>query len=360
MTALEIKKFLVNDDRKKAKPEGRDIGFGKHFTDHMFTMDYDEGNGWHSPQIVPYGPIALDPAAMILHYGQAVFEGMKAYKSPEGKVLLFRPQENFKRLNISDERMCIPHIDEEFALTALTELLKVEADWVPTAPDTALYIRPFVFASQPAIGVHPAKSYKFLIILSPVGPYYSTGLAPVNILVEDEYVRAVRGGIGAAKAAANYAASLKAQQKAMQKGYAQVLWLDGVERKYIDEVGAMNVFFLINDELITPELNGSILPGITRDSIIKIATSWGVKVTERKLAIEEVFAAAENGDLKEAFGCGTAAVIAPIKSFLMGERSVQVADGNTGPFAQKLYDNLTGIQFGKVADSFGWSYEVKL
>jgi len=358
MASLEIQKFLVSESDKKAKPVGRDIGFGKVFTDHMFVMDYDEGKGWHSAQIVPYGPLSLDPAAMILHYGQAVFEGMKAYRSPEGKILLFRPQENFKRLNISDDRMCIPHIDEDFALKALIELIKIEADWVPSEPDTSLYIRPFVFASQPAVGVHPAKSYKFLIILTPVGPYYSTGLAPVNILVEDEYVRAVRGGIGAAKAAANYAASLKAQQKAMQKGYAQVLWLDGLERKYIDEVGAMNVFFLINDELVTPELNGSILPGITRASIIQLAKSWGMKVSERRLPIDEIFKAAEDGSLKEAFGCGTAAVIAPIKEFLMGEKSVQVADGNTGPFAQKLYDNLTSIQFGKLPDTFGWSYEV--
>jgi len=360
MALLEIKKNLVAESAKKAKPVGRDIGFGKIFTDHMFMMDYDEGKGWHSAQILPYGPLELDPAAMILHYGQAVFEGMKAYRSPEGKILLFRPTENFKRLNISDDRMCIPHIDEDFALHALTELLKVEADWVPSAPDTSLYIRPFVFASQPAVGVHPAKSYKFLIILTPVGPYFSTGLAPVNILVEDEYVRAVKGGIGAAKAAANYAASLKAQQKAMDKGYAQVLWLDGIERKYVEEVGAMNMFFLINGELVTPELNGSILPGITRASIIQLARSWGMTVTERRLAIDEIFKAAEDGSLTEVFGCGTAAVIAPIKEFLMGEKSVQVADGNTGPFAQKLYENLTGIQFGKIPDPFGWSYEVKM
>jgi len=358
MSALEIRKCLVCKGDKKAKPEWQNLGFGKIFTDHMFMMDYDDGKGWHSPQILPYGPLPLDPASMIFHYGQAVFEGMKAYRSPEGKILLFRPQENFKRLNKSDDRMCIPHIDEAFALKALIELLKIEADWVPTVPNTALYIRPFVFATQPSLGVNTSLSYKFLIILSPVGSYYAAGLQPVNILVEDEYVRTVRGGIGTAKASANYATSLKSQQKAVKNGYAQVLWLDGLERKYIDEVGTMNVFFLINEELVTPELNGSILPGITRASVIQLAKYWGVNVSERRLSINEIFVAAENDSLKEAFGCGTAAVITPIKAFYMGGKSVQVADGCTGSFAQKLYDQLTGIQCGKIADPFGWSYPI--
>jgi len=356
MAPLEIKTILAGT--KKSKPDENNLGFGKYFTDHMFVMEYSDELGWHDPKITPYAPLAIEPAAMVFHYGQSVFEGLKAYKSPEGKVLLFRPCDNFKRLNISDDRMCIPHIDEEFALKALIELIKVDADWIPTAIGTSLYIRPFVIATEPSVKVMAANNYKFLIILSPVGPYYPSGLAPIDILVEDEYVRAVRGGIGAAKASANYAASLKAQQKAVQKGYAQVMWLDGIERKYIDEVGAMNVFFVINDELITPELNGSILAGITRDSVIKMASSWGVKVTERKLAIAEVFAAAKNGSLKEAFGCGTAAVISPIKTFIMGDEKVQVADGNTGQLSNKLYDNLTGIQFGRVEDTFGWTMEV--
>ncbi|MCL2564460.1 MAG: branched-chain amino acid aminotransferase [Defluviitaleaceae bacterium] len=356
MANLEINTILATT--KKTKPDEANLGFGKYFTDHMFTMDYSDELGWHDPKITPYEPLQIEPAAMVFHYGQSVFEGLKAYKSSEGKVLLFRPWDNFKRLNISDERMCIPYLDEEFALKALVELIKVDVDWIPASSGTSLYIRPFMIATEPSVKVMAAKNYKFLIILSPVGPYYPSGLAPIDILVEDEYVRAVRGGIGAAKASANYAASLKSQQKAIQKGYAQVMWLDGLERKYIDEVGAMNVFFVINDELITPELNGSILAGITRDSVIKMAKSWGVKVTERKLSIAEVFAAAKDGSLKEAFGCGTAAVISPIKCLIMGDDKVQIADGNTGQLSNKLYDNLTGIQFGRVEDTFGWTKEV--
>jgi len=354
--ALEIQRFLT--DVKKAKPDGNNLGFGKYFTDHMFTMDYTEGSGWHDPKIIPYGPMSIEPAAMVFHYGQSVFEGLKAYKSPEGKILLFRPLENFKRLNRSDDRMCIPYIDEEFALKALLELLKIEAEWVPDAPGASLYVRPFVIATEPSVKVSSAKQFKFIIILSPVGLYYSSGLSPVDILVEDTYVRAVRGGLGEAKASANYAASLKAQEIALQKGYAQVMWLDGVERKYVDEVGAMNVFFLINDELVTPELNGNILAGITRDSVIQMAKSWGVNVVERRLAIAEVFEAAKNGSLKEAFGCGTAAVISPIGSFLMGDDKVQIGNGKTGEFSQKMYDSLTGLQFGKKEDTFGWIMEV--
>ena len=356
MAALEIKTFLT--DQKKVKPDESSLGFGKYFTDHMFTMDYDEERGWHTPVIIPYGPLAIEPAAMVFHYGQSVFEGLKAYKSPEGKILLFRPEENFKRLNRSDERMCIPYLDENFAMKALTELIKADADWVPSSPGTSLYIRPFMIATEPYVKVASSKEFKFLIILSPVGPYYSTGLTPVDILVEDEYVRAVRGGLGAAKASANYAASIKSQQKALQKGYAQVMWLDGLERKYVDEVGAMNVFFVINDELITPELNGSILAGITRDSVIQMAKSMGIKVVERRLGIAEVFDSARDGSLKEAFGCGTAAVISPIGRFIMGDDKVQVADGSTGRLTRQIYDNLTGIQFGKVKDTFGWIKEV--
>lgn len=357
MADYSIKTVLTKN--KKIKPDQNKLSFGKYFTDHMFVMDYEEGIGWHEPKIVPNEPFSIDPAAMVFHYGQAVFEGMKAYKTADGSINLFRPEANFKRLNQSDERMCIPHIDEEFALHALKELIKVDAEWVPDAENTSLYIRPFVIATEAAVGVHPSKYYKFIILLSPVGPYYPTGLAPVDILVEDEYVRAVRGGIGFAKASANYAISLKGQQRAIEKGYAQVMWLDGIERKYIEEVGTMNVFFLINDELITPELNGSILPGITRDSVLTLAKSWGVKAVERKISLEELLAAAKDGSLKEAFGAGTAAVISPIKNFVVGEEKTQVADGTTGEFSQKLYDNLTGIQYGKVADPFNWVQKVQ-
>jgi len=362
MKNLEIKTFLTG--QKKIKPtdssSSLNLGFGKYFSDHMFTMDYDEETGWHDPKIIPYGPMQIEPAAMVFHYGQSVFEGLKAYKSPEGKILLFRPLDNFKRLNRSDERMCIPYIDEEFALKALLELVKIDADWVPEAPGASLYIRPFVIATEPSVKVASAKQFKFIIILSPVGLYYSSGLAPVDILVEDKYVRAVRGGLGEAKASANYAASLKAQERALKSGYAQVMWLDGVERKYVDEVGAMNVFFLINDELVTPELNGNILAGITRDSVIQMAKHWGLKVSERRLGIAEVFDAARDGSLKEAFGCGTAAVISPIRSFLMGDEKVQIADGQTGPLSEKIFNALTGLQFGREEDPFGWSMEVKL
>jgi branched-chain amino acid aminotransferase len=356
MADYDIKVVLTKN--KKIKPDETKLSFGKYFTDHMFVMDYANGQGWVEPKIVPNEPIAVDPAAMVFHYGQAVFEGMKAYRGDDGKIRLFRPTANFARLNRSDERMCIPHIDEDLALYALKELIKVDEDWVPSAPNTSLYIRPFVIATEAALGVHPAMNYKFMIILSPVGPYYPTGLAPVDILVEDEYVRAVRGGIGFAKASANYAVSLKGQQKAIEKGYAQVLWLDGIERKYLEEVGTMNVFLVINDELITPELNGSILPGITRDSVITLGKSWGMNVVERKISLEEVRNASKDGSLKEAFGAGTAAVISPIKNFIEGEEVIPVGNGTTGPIAQKFYDNLTGMQYGRIKDTMNWVVEI--
>ena len=357
MAHPEIK--ITMTQNKKIKPDENKLSFGKYFTDHMFVMDYDEGTGWHSPEIMPNEPFAIDPAAMVFHYGQAVFEGMKAYRTIDGNIALFRPEANFKRLNDSNDRMCIPAIDEEFAIHALKELIKIDEEWIPTAPNTSLYIRPFIIATEAAVGVHPSRSYKFFIILSPVGPYYASGLAPTNILIENDYVRAVRGGIGYAKAAANYAISLKGQQKAIKKGYAQVLWLDGIERKYVEEVGTSNVFFVIGDDLVTPELNGSILPGITRNSVMTIAKSWGLNVVERKISVDEVFAAAKDGTLKEAFGSGTAAVVSPVANFIMGDESVQVGDGNIGQLAQKLYDTVTGIQFGKIEDSFGWIQLVK-
>lgn len=324
----------------------------------MFMMDYTVENGWHNAQILPYQPITLDPASVIFHYGQAVFEGMKAYLTAEDKVLLFRPEKNMERLNRSNERLCIPDIDEEFALDALKQLINVDREWIPTGEGTSLYIRPFVISTQPFLGVAASISYKFMIILSPVGSYYKEGVKPVKIFVENEYVRAVAGGTGSAKTAGNYASSLKAQQIATQKGYSQVLWLDGVEKKYIEEVGAMNVFFKIGDEVVTPVLNGSILEGVTRRSVLDLLKHWNVPVVERKISVEEIFEASKNGELKEAFGTGTAAVISPIGEFLWNETSITLNNGETGELAKKIYDTLTNIQNGREEDPFGWTVEV--
>lgn len=341
----------------KPKPKDDELVFGTVFTDHMFIMDYTEGKGWHDPRIVPYGPISLDPSAMVLHYGQAIFEGMKAYRNGDD-ILLFRPYKNMSRVNISNDRLCIPAIDEEFAVKAVRELVELEKDWVPKSKNTSLYIRPFIIATDPHLGVRPSHTYKFMIILTPVGPYYPEGLDPVRIYIESEYVRAVKGGIGFAKTAGNYAASIKAQMEAEKKGFTQVLWLDGVERKYIEEVGTMNVFFVINDEVVTPELNGSILAGITRDSVLELLKSWNMKVSERRISIDEVCEAAKNGSLKEAFGTGTAAVISPIGEFIWKDQSIVVNGGNIGGLSQKLYDSITGIQSGTMEDKFGWTVKV--
>jgi len=350
---------IIKSTSLKPKPEVEKLGFGRHFTDHMFIMSYNHEKGWYDPIIKPYSPLELEPAAMVLHYGQAVFEGMKCYQSAKGKLLLFRPQENFRRLNVSHARLCIPEIDEKFALQALMELIKIEYEWVPTAPGTSLYIRPFTISTESCVGVRPANTYLFVIILSPVGPYFAEGFKTVKIYVEDEYVRAVRGGLGFTKAAANYASSLKGQVRAAQQGYTQVLWLDGLERKYIEEVGAMNVFFYIGDELITPSLEGTILAGITRSSIIELAKKEGLKVLERKLSIDELYQAAQKGLLREAFGSGTAAVISPIGEFKWGDKVFVVGDGKVGPIATKLYDVLTNIQNGNQPDDFHWVQEVQ-
>lgn len=344
----------------KQKPADQSkLGFGNYYTDHMFLMNYDEGEGWHNPRIVPYAPIALDPAAMCLHYGQEVFEGMKAYRAEDGRILLFRPDRNMARLNVSNDRLCIPAIDEEFAVEAIKELVKVDEDWIPTAEGTSLYIRPFIFAVDAHVGVHPANHLIFAVILSPVGAYYPEGLNPVKIYVENKYVRAVRGGMGFTKTGGNYAASLKAQDEAEKVGYSQVLWLDGVERKYIEEVGTMNVFFVIDDEIITPALQGSILPGITRMSCVELLKAKGYNVSERRLSIDEVEKAADEGRLKEAFGSGTAAVISPIGELRIGDKKITINNGEIGAISQELYDTLTGIQWGKLPDTMNWTVEVK-
>lgn len=338
----------------KARPKTEELSFGTIFSDHMFMMDYTEGIGWHDARIVPYAPIAYEPSIMVFHYGQSIFEGLKAYKTPKGEVTLFRPDENMKRLNLSCDRLCIPRIDEEFCIDAMKQLVDLDRDWIPEAPDTSLYIRPFIIATDPFLGVRPSNTYHFMIITGPVAAYYKEGLNPVRIYIEDEYVRAVVGGIGAAKAAANYAASLKAQMKAKKKGYTQVLWLDGVERRYVEEVGTMNVFFVIGDEVVTPALNGSILPGITRKSCIEMLRSWGMTVSERKVSIEEIYEAHAKGLLKEAFGTGTAAVISPIGELSWKDQEIQLTGGKIGPVSQRLYDELTGIQYRKIDDPFQW------
>jgi branched-chain amino acid aminotransferase len=343
----------------KAKPDQKKLGFGQHFTDHMFIMDYSREKGWYDPRIVPYGPLELDPATMVFHYGQAIFEGLKAYRTSDGRINLFRPGMNMKRVNNSNERMSIPQFDEEFGVEAIKTLVSVDRDWIPTEPGTSLYIRPFIIATDPFLGVRSSNTYKFMIILSPSGAYYPSGINPVKIMIENEYVRAVRGGTGFAKTPANYAISLKAQELAHDKGYVQVLWLDGVERKYIEEVGSMNVFFKIGDEVVTPELNGSILPGITRDSCIHLLKHWGIKVTERKLSAQELFEANAAGKLVEAFGTGTAAVISPIGELNWDGKVITVAGGKIGDLSAKLYETITGIQSGSVKDEFNWITEVK-
>jgi branched-chain amino acid aminotransferase len=355
---MSIRLELSKNPKEKIADTSK-LGFGKIFTDHMFIMDYTAGEGWHDPRIVPYGPIQMEPGAMVLHYGQEIFEGLKAYRAADGRVLLFRPELNFARLNESAERMSIPALDPGFALEALKTLINIERDWIPSAPETALYIRPYIFGAQSNLGVKVSDKYYFIIILSPVGPYFSSGLAPTRIKVETQYVRAVAGGTGHIKAGANYAISLKAQELAGKEGCSQVLWLDGVERKYIEEVGAMNIAFVIGDELVTPMLNGSILAGITRRSVLELLRARGRKVSERRISIEEIYEAGLSGELKEAFGLGTAAVVAPVDEFVWGGKIIRVKAEGVGELAKYCYDNLTGIQTGALPDEFGWTLEIK-
>lgn len=354
---MEIRIERTKNPKTRPTDESK-LGFGNYYTDHMFIMNYDEGQGWHDARIVPYGPIELDPAAMCLHYGQEVFEGLKAYRCADGEIRLFRPDKNMARLNLSNDRLCIPAIDEEFAVEAIKELVKVDESWIPTAEGTSLYIRPFIFATDAHVGVHPAKHLLFMIILSPVGAYYPEGLNPVKIYVETKYVRAVKGGMGFTKTGGNYAASLKAQDEADKAGYTQVLWLDGVERKYVEEVGTMNVFFVLDGEVVTPNLQGSILGGITRMSCLEILKSWGLNVSERRISIDELAQAYDEGRLLEAFGSGTAAVISPIGELKWGDKIMKINNGEIGEVSQKLYDTLTGIQWGKIEGPEGWSVKV--
>ena len=339
---------------KKKPNENEEIEFGSVFTDHMFIMDYNSEKGWNNPRIIEYQPIVLDPSALVFHYGQSMFEGMKAYKTDDDRTLLFRPMKNIERANNSNRRICMPEIPEEDFLQAIEELVRIDGEWIPKKKGSSLYIRPFVIATEPSLNVKPSSEYKFIIILSPVGAYYKEGLNPVKIWIEDEYVRAVRGGIGEAKTGGNYAASMLSQEKAHEAGYSQVLWLDGIEHKYIEEVGAMNIFFKIDGKIVTPMLNGSILPGVTRASVIELCKSWGYDVEERKISVDELYDAANNGKLEEVFGSGTAAVISPVGTLKFGEKVFEINGGKIGEVSQKVYDTITG----KIEDSFGWTIEV--
>ncbi len=342
----------------KEKPDANQLGFGKYVTDYMFVMDYDKENGWHDARIVPYDDFMLDPRCVTLHYGSETFEGLKAYRADDGRILLFRPEANAVRMQNSNDRLCLAPIPTDIFVEAVRELVKVEQEWVPRLPETSLYIRPVCYGTENTIGVHPSDTFRFFIILSPVGCYYPEGVNPVKIYVEDEYVRAVIGGTGACKCGGNYAASVKAQEKAEKMGYTQVLWLDGVHREYVEEVGTMNVMFKIDGKVVTPPLEGSVLPGITRDSIIRILKDWGYEVEERRLSIHELMEAAHNGKLEEAWGTGTAAVVSPIGELNYKGDIVTVSDFKTGELTQKLYDYLTGIQWGKIADPYGWVQEL--
>ncbi len=345
---------ITKTDQLKPHPKDTALGFGTVFTDYMFNMDYDSKKGWHNPRIEPYQPIIMAPSTMVLHYGQAIFEGLKAFRTEDDQIQLFRPKENFKRLNLSARTMCIPEFDENLALEGLKKLIQLEKDWVPKTLGTSLYIRPTIVAMDPFLGVRASYTYRFFIILSPVGAYYAEGFNPVKIWVTKDHVRAVRGGVGFVKTAGNYAASLFAGEEAHKNGFTQVLWLDGVELKYVEEVGSMNIFFVINNELITPALNGSILSGITRDSVIAMAKKQNMKVAERKISIDEIFDAHAEGKLQEAFGSGTAAAISPVGVIKYDNRVIHIGDGNVGPVAKRFFKDLTDIQYGKVKAPEGW------
>ena len=350
---------IVKTKQPKTKPNPATLSFGTVFSDHMFLMEYDGAEGWHDARIVPYAPIPLSPAAAVFHYGAEVFEGLKAYRTPDGSVQMFRPMENLKRMSDSAERITLPQFDRDFVLEAMRRLVDIDRDWVPDAPGTSLYIRPFLFATDPDLSLHGISHAVFCIITSPVGSYYKEGINPVRIMIETEDVRAVRGGTGEAKCGGNYAAANRAGDKAMEKGYSQVLWLDGVERKYVEEGGGMNVMFKINGTVVTPALTGSILRGVTRKSAIELLKSWNMPVEERLLSVDELFEAARTGALEEAWCIGTAAVISPIGELSWGDRDYKVNDNKIGALSQKLYDELTGIQWGTRPDPFGWTCKVE-
>ncbi len=356
---MQINVIEAAPEKRNKKPQDESqLGFGRIFTDHMFTMIWTAQEGWHNAVVEPYHPLSIDPAAMALHYGQEIFEGMKAYPGRDGGVFLFRPTENIRRMNASAQRLCMPQIDENLFLDAIKSLIRIDKDWIPHAEGASLYIRPTMIATEKALGVHPANEYLFFIILSPVGAYYAEGFSPTKIYVTEEYTRSAPGGIGAAKAAGNYAASLYAGEIAKKMGYTQVLWLDAVERKYVEEVGTSNIFFLIEDELITPPLAGTILPGVTRNSVLRLAEKWGIKTSERRLSIDEVLQAIHDGRLKEAFASGTAAVVSPIGWLYHRQKEYTIAGGKIGSLTRRLYDEILQIQYGIKEDPFGWRVKI--
>lgn len=354
---MEIK--ITRTTTPKQKPQQDQLGFGKYYTDHMFVMQYDEGKGWHDAAIVPYAPIVLDPAGMVFHYGQECFEGLKAYRTEQGEIQLFRPDRNASRMADTHRRLSIPVLPERAFEEAVEALVAVESDWVPSEPNTSLYLRPCTIATEAQLGVKPSSSYLFFIIASPSGAYYAEGLNPVKIYVEESFTRAAPGGTGEVKCGGNYASSLIAQTKAHELGYSQVLWLDGVERKYVEEVGSMNCFFVIDGTVYTASLHGTVLPGVTRASCIELLRDWGVPVVEDKLAIEDVMTAAANGKLQEVFGTGTAAVVSPVGELRYKEDVAVIGGGKIGELTARLYDTLTGIQWGKIEDNKGWTVKVE-
>ncbi len=358
---MEIALHPLDPASRRPKPaDEKNLVFGRVFSDHMFMMDFRRGKGWQDPRIVPYHLLEMDPAAMILHYGQGIFEGLKAYRWRDDKICLFRSDQNWDRWNLSARRLCMPEIDPAFQAQAVEELLRLDRDWVPHSVGSSLYIRPTMIATEPHLGVSPADSYLYFIITGPVAAYYAEGFNPVKIYVSEEYVRTVRGGLGEAKTGANYASSLYAAEVAKKKGFTQVLWLDAVELRYIEEVGTSNIFFRIGEELITPPLTGSILPGVTRDSVMQLAEHWGIKVIERRITIDEAIETAKSGAMKEMFATGTAAVISPVGEFSYRDRMYRIADGGVGEWSQKLYDEILGIQYGEKEDIFGWVRQLNL
>ena len=352
---MDLALFPVSPDQRRSPPSTMaDVGFGTLFSNHMLTMEWETGKGWHNKQIQPFGPLSLAPSALVLHYGQEAFEGLKAYQADEGKATLFRPRLNFERMNKTARRMCLPELDVEATLDALKQLIRQDCDWIPTEPGTSLYIRPTLIATEEFLGLKVSSKYLFYIILSPVGPYYPEGFNPVKITVCTAYVRAAPGGVGEAKTGGNYAASNLAEKEAKERGFTQVLWLDAVERRFVEEVGAMNIFFVIDGELHTPQLTGTILPGITRRSVIELAQHWEMTVVERRIPIDEVQERISNGSLTEVFGSGTAAVISPVSLLNFKDQNLVIGDGQTGPIAQKFFQHLTDLQYGRIDDPFGW------
>jgi len=352
---MEIEIIPLQADKLKAKiAEETQLGFGRHFTDRMLLIEWRAGQGWCDARIKPYEPFVLDPACMVFHYGQEIFEGLKAYRWTDGRVALFRPEMNARRFNCSADRLCMPAIPEELFLRGIEQLVNLEKEWIPTAVGTSLYIRPTMIAVEPVLGIKPSERYYFYVILSPVGAYYAAGFSPVSIMVEDCYVRAVPGGTGAAKTGGNYASSLKAGLEAKKKGFDQVLWLDGREQRYIDEVGAMNMFIVYDRKIVTAPLTGAILDGVTRDSVLKLALTLGYEVEERPIDITDLMADIKVGRVTEAFGSGTAAVISPVGRLCYKSETLQLGSGNAGVVTRTLYDSLTGIQTGQLEDTFGW------